>query len=338
MTKKKQMAVTLATSNVPCQDLIDQAVVAERAGYAAAWFSDTGYPDPLTLAGSVAAATRDIDIGIAVVPAYTRTPAVLASSTATLNELSNGRFIMGLGSSSQTMIEKWHGLDFEKPLAQIRDSVAIMRAALAGEKSDYQGAARRSKGFRMPPVAHPQRIYLAALRPKMLELAAEIGDGVILNLFPRRALPQIMEHIEIGAKRGGKTLEDIEVVCRYQVAVSDPAKGEDHSAEENMFRGFYGPYFATPVYNQYLAWCGFQDVADEINAGWAAKDRERVFNAISDELMHDIAILGDEPQCQAIFRQQLDGGIDTAMVTAVSPDAQKRDNTIAAFGTERFSP
>lgn len=332
MPAKKQLAVTLSSLNGGCDELIQQAVAAEQAGYAAAWFSDTGYPDPLTLAGSVIAATHDIDIGIAVVPASTRTPAVLASSTGTLNDLSKGRFILGLGTSSQTMIEKWHGQDFNQPLARIRETVRLIRSMLAGEKSNFEGKVLRSKGFRIPAAQQPQRIYLAALRPKMLELAAEIGDGVVLNLFPRKALPKIMEHIEIGAKRGGKTLSDIEVICRYQVAA-----GDDNSEELAMFRGFFGPYFATPVYNQYLAWCGYPEIAEEITAAWAAKDRERTFNAFSNEMVESIAIVGSEDECQAIVRDQLDNGINTAMITPASANADKRHSIINTFGIQQFS-
>ena len=192
---KKKMAITLGSLNGSCQDLINQAVTAEKLGYEAAWFGDTGYPDPLTLSGQVLAATNNIDLGIAVVPAYSRTPAVLASSTGTLNDLSQGRFILGLGSSSQTMIEKWHGMAFEKPLTRVRETVDLVRSMLAGDKSNYSGATVHSHGFRMKAVEFPQRLYLAALRPKMLELAAEIGDGIILNLFPESALGKIMEQL-----------------------------------------------------------------------------------------------------------------------------------------------
>lgn len=328
---QKKIAITLGSLNGSCRELIDQAVAAEKLGYDAAWFGDTGYPDPLTVSGQVLAATKSIELGIAVVPAYSRTPAVLASSTGTLNELSQGRFILGLGSSSQTMIEKWHGMGFEKPLTRVRETVEMMRAMLAGEKSNYQGQTLKSHGFRMKAVEYPQKLYLAALRPKMLELAAEIGDGVVLNLFPQSALSKIMEHIEIGAKRGGKTLNDIEIVCRYQVAV-----GNDNSAELAMFRGFFGPYYATPVYNRFLAWCGYSDVADEITAGWTTKDRERTANAMSDELIQSIAIMGTKEQCHQRIKSDLSNGISTAMITTVSADPDKRQVTLEAFGKKAF--
>ena len=330
MTNK--LALTLASNTGDCQQLIDEAVKAEQLGYDSVWFADTGYPDPLTLAGQVAAATTSVDIGIAVVPAYTRTPAVLASSTATLNEISDGRFILGLGSSSQRMIENWHGLPFDKPLGYLRETVTLLRGMLAGEKSSFEGSHLTSKGFRIKPCEHPPRIYLAALRGKMLELAAEIGDGVVLNLFPESALPKMLEHIAIGAERGGKSIDDIDIVVRYQLACAD-----DTAAEMDMFRAFYGPYYATPVYNKFLEWCGYTDVAAAIRAGWAAKDRERTAAAMTEALISEIAVIGDRDTCQARLRRDVAAGVNTVMITPVTVDDAKRTAMIDDFSPKAFT-
>ncbi len=154
-------------------------------------------------------------LGIAVVPAYTRTPAVLANTAATINELASGRFILGLGSSSQAMMEGWHGVDFERPLTRVRETTELIRSMIAGEKSHFSGKTLRSHGYRQKPAEYPQKIYLAGLRPKMVEMAAAVGDGVLLNLLPQEALPRIMQHIAIGAEKAGKDPADVDVVCRY---------------------------------------------------------------------------------------------------------------------------
>ena len=327
----KQTGLTLASFAGGCQELIEQAVEAEALGYSALWFADTGYPDPLTLAGQVIAATSKADIGIAVVPAYTRTPAVLASSTATLNELSGGRFILGLGSSSQTMMNNWHGIEFDKPLTRVCETVELIRNMMTGEKSNYEGSTVRSRGFRMPPVQNPQRIYMAALRAKMLETAAEHADGIILNLYPQQALPRIIEHIKIGAKRAGKTLDDIDIVTRYQVAVTE--SGED---EINLFRLFYGPYFATPVYNRFLGWAGYPDVAKELTEAFQAGDRERTHNAFTEELVREIAVVGSLEECHARIAADLKAGVTTAMITTASADKVVRTKTLHAFAADVF--
>ena len=143
-------------------------------------------------------------------------------SAATLAELSQGRFVLGLGSSSHAIIEDWNGLPFELPLTRLRETVTVVRQALAGGKTSFEGKTLRSRGFRLGnPPARPVPIYLAALREKMLALAGEIGDGVIVNLFPVTALPQMLAALRSGAARAGRDASGFEVVCRFQVAVTD---------------------------------------------------------------------------------------------------------------------
>ena len=273
---------------------IEMAKWAEGEGYDDLWFADSSGVDALTTAAAVALNTTRCRIGTAIIPVFSRTPAVLASTAHVLHQLSGGRFILGLGSSSQTMMENWHGQTFEKPLTRVKETVQLVRSMLEGEKSDFAGQTVTSRGYRQLPLeAGAQPIYMAALREKMLEAAAEFSDGVILNLFPRDALPKMMEHIRIGAERGGKKLEDIEVVCRHQVVVTD-----DVDDARNRIRAAFAPYYATPVYNAFLAWSGYEEVAATIREGWAAKDREKTTSALSDQLVDDIAIIGDIGACQ----------------------------------------
>ena len=237
---------------------IEMAKWAEGEGYDDLWFADSSGVDALTTAAAVAMNTSQCRIGTAIIPVFSRTPAVLASTAHVLHQLSGGRFILGLGSSSQTMMENWHGQTFEKPLTRVKETVQLVRSMLAGEKSDFAGQTVSSRGYRQLPLeAGAQPIYMAALREKMLEAAAEHSDGVILNLFPRDALPKMMDHIRIGAERAGKKLEDVEVVCRHQVIVTD-----DVEDARNRIRGAFAPYYATPVYNAFLAWSGYEDVAE----------------------------------------------------------------------------
>jgi len=169
------------------------------------WLAETSGPDSFALGGAIAAATSRVTLGTAIVPAYNRTPAVLAMSAATLADLSQGRFVLGLGSSSHAIIEDWNGLPFELPLTRLRETVTVVREALAGGKTGFQGKTLRSRGFRLGnPPARPVPIYLAALREKMLALAGEIGDGVIVNLFPVTALPKMLAAYREGAAAAGR--------------------------------------------------------------------------------------------------------------------------------------
>ena len=309
---------------------IEMAKWAEGEGYDDLWFADSSGVDALTTAAAVALNTSRCRIGTAIIPVFSRTPAVLASTAHVLHQLSGGRFILGLGSSSQTMMENWHGQTFEKPLTRVKETVQLVRSMLEGEKSDFAGQTVTSRGYRQLPLeAGAQPIYMAALREKMLEAAAEFSDGVILNLFPRDALPKMMEHIRIGAERAGKKLEDVEVVCRHQVVVTD-----DVEDARNRIRAGFAPYYATPVYNAFLAWSGYEEVAATIREGWAAKDREKTTSALNDQLVDDIAIIGDIGACQDRIREYGEGGITTHIISCVSPkDTQA---TYGAFTGNAF--
>lgn len=330
MAKRFRTAITPSSFDRQVKTLVQQAVDAEAAGYDDIWFGDIGCPDVLTTAALVGAATERIRIGTAVIPVYTRSAPVLAATAATLDQICEGRFILGLGSSSKTMMEGWHGQDFDKPLTRIKETTELIKQIQAGQKTDFNGSVVHSHGYRQMAQSVP--IYLAALRPKMIELAAEVSDGVIINLFPNDALPKIMEHVRIGAERGGKTLDDVEVVCRHQVFVCNDAKD---SLEQ--LKKFLIGYYATSVYNAFLDWCGYSEAAAEVAAGWAARDRQRTGAALSDELLHKIGIVGDRDYCQNRIREYAAGGIDTHIITCISTDESIKSATIESFGAAQFS-
>lgn len=310
---------------------LELAVWAEKEGYDDLWFADSSGVDALTTAAAVALKTERVRIGTAIIPVYSRTPAVLASTAHVLNKLSHGRFILGLGSSSQTMMVNWHGQKFEKPLSRVKETTVLVKQMLTGAKTDFEGDTVSSHGYRQLPLKEgEQPVYMAALRHKMLETAAEFSDGVILNLFPQEALPKMMEHIKAGAERAGKKLEDVDIPCRHQVIVTDDKEGA-----RNMIRSGFAPYYATPVYNKFLAWCGYEDVAAAIREGWAAKDRAKTTGALSDELVDSIAIIGSKEECQEQIRQYAEGGVTTHILSCVSP--KETQATFEAFTAKNFS-
>ena len=326
MSHPRRIAVTVPIPS-GVEGTLDQVRWAEEEGFDDVWFSDSGGIDALTLAAAVGAITRRVRIGTAVIPVYTRTPAVFAASAHALHHACGGRFILGLGSSSQTMMEQWHGVAFEKPLTRVRETATLVRALLAGERSGFEGSTLRSHGYRQPPLpAGAVPIHLAALRGRMLELAGEVGDGVVVNLFPARALPKIMEHIARGARRASRSLEDREIVCRHQVLVTD-----DKPAARDLFRRRFAPYYATSVYNRFLAWAGFEEAAATIAAGWAARDRARTTGALDDPMVDEIAILGSAEECRERVRALAAGGITTHIIACPSDDPAERRRTFDAF-------
>ena len=308
MALKQRMAVTLPAGHL-VKETIDRVQWAEANGFTDAWFGDGGAPDALTTAAILGSHSKSIRIGVAVTPVYTRTPAVLAATGNAVGQVLPGRFVMGLGSSSHAMMDGWHGQPLDKPLTRVKETAIMVRSMMAGKKSDFQLETLRSKGYRQAPTEQPVPIYIAALRSKMIEMAAEVGDGVIFNLWPKRALPKMIEHVKIGAERAGKNWQDVEIVNRAMVLVTD-----DKEAARNRFRAAFGPYYATPVYNNFLAWAGYDEAASAIKAGFAARDREATAGAMTDEMIDEVAIIGSAEECKE--RLQWDGatGVHTHII------------------------
>ena len=309
-----QRPMRLAASLPVPPDLAMCRRVAERVealGYDSVWIADTGAgPDAFVVSAAVATCTSRLRIGTAVVPVYTRTPSVMAAGAASVAQLAPGRVVLGIGASSETIVSAWGGVPFERPLQRIRETVAVLRQMLAGERVSFQGRTIATRGFRLvslPPAPVP--IYLAALMPPMLELAGEIADGVILNFMPVEAVPRMLEHVRRGAERAGRDASQLEIVSRFQTVVTDDVAGA-----RGALRHMMGPYFATSVYNRFVAWCGFPDEAAAILAGWQAKDRARNLAAVTDDMIDRLAVIGSADHCRARLEAFAQAGVTTPMV------------------------
>ena len=329
-----RLAITLPVPFASAPECVELARRAETEwGYDAIWLAETGGAESFALAAAIAHATERITLGTAIVPVFNRTPAVLAMAAGTVAQLSGGRFILGLGSSSHAMIERWNGVPFERPLTRVRETVEVVRAALSGAKTDFQGATLQSRGFHLGCLPErPVPIYLAALREKMLRLAGEIGDGVIVNLFPVTALPRILAAYRDGAKQAGRNAESNEVVCRFQVAVTD-----DVPAARQLVRGFYAAYVAQPVYNKFFAWCGFEDEAAAIAEGFARGDRKATNAAVSDDLVDRVTLLGTAERCREQLAEFVAAGVTTCVISPLATDRRGVEAVFEAFAPARAS-
>ncbi len=323
------LAITLPAPHLTLSECVDLARKAEQEwGYDAIWLAETSGPDSFSLAAAISMVTNHVTIGSAIVPVFNRTPAVLAMSAATLGELSDGRFILGLGSSSHAIIEQWNGVTFEHPLDAVRDAVAICRQALGGNRTDYRGNVFSSKGLKLTSKPSDQPpIYLAALREKMLNLAGEVSDGVIINLFPIESLTKILDAFKKGALESGRNPEG-PAVCRHQVGLT-----QDIGTARNMIRTSFAGYFATPVYNRFLDWCGYGDEMRKVRKGFEDRDREAVASALHDQFIDEISILGDFETCQEKLSMFVEKGVTT---TVLSPISSSREETLSCY--ETFAP
>jgi len=324
------LAITLPAPFFSASGCVELAQRAEQEwGYDAIWLAETAGPDSFSLAGAIAQATERVTIGTAIVPVYNRTPAVLAMSAGTLGQLSDNRFILGLGSSSHAIIGNWNGVDFETPLAHVRESVQIVRQALTGAKTDFEGEAFRSRGLRLGAIpTEPVPIYVAALREKMLQLAGEFGEGLIVNFFPLSALPKILGAYRTGADAADRDASRDEVVCRFQVSVTD-----DVPAARGLVRAAFGGYVATPVYNRFFAWCGYEDVAKGVAGAFANRDRAAAAAAMTDDFVDSVTILGTADECREQVAAFVDAGVTTPVIAPLVTD---RESVLRVF--EAFAP
>ena len=181
MIPRQHIAVALPEGTV-LKDNIARAQWCEEAGYDDIWLADGTGPDGLTLAAVLGCHTKRLRIGMAVTPAFTRSPALLAATLTVVSQVLPDRFAMGLGSSSEIIVTGWNGLHFDKPLSRVRDMLIATRSMLKGEKSDFNLETLHSHGYRQPPLEKPVPFYVAALRSRMVEMGAEMADGVIFNV------------------------------------------------------------------------------------------------------------------------------------------------------------
>jgi alkanesulfonate monooxygenase SsuD/methylene tetrahydromethanopterin reductase-like flavin-dependent oxidoreductase (luciferase family) len=235
----------------------------------------------------------------------------------TLNQLTNGNFILGLGLSSPNIVRDWGGQPYDQPIARIREHVEVLRKAFKGEKVDFEGKTLKMKNFKLGgPIIGELPIYLGALNPQMLRLTGALCDGVILNMVPEQALKAVLGEVRKGAEEAGRDPAQIEVVSRLHCVMSD-----DESAGRNLVRNVFGAYAATPGYNKAFEWMGFPEEAKTIREKFAAKDRAGVAAAVSDGLCDAMAIVGNADVVRRRVRAYAENGIDVCVINPIADPA-----------------
>jgi len=323
------LALSPTTPGLGLDDLADLCAYAEDLGYRHAWLAEVAGPDAFVLATAIAGRTEAMELGVAVVPAYTRTPAVLATAALSISNLMGGRaFRLGIGSSSEVIVAQWHGIPLSKPLGRVRETVEATKAILSGVNG-YQGSLVATQRFRPAVQGNgPIEIWVAGLRPKMLSVAGEVGDGVCLNLMPARIVPQQLDAVSAGATREGRSLpEGFGVMARLPVLVTDDAA----SARDQLRSTFLGPYLAQPVYNDFLRWMGYDEEAGAIASAWKSKDREGVQAAITDSLVDDLTLIGSASHVRARLDEYGAAGVTVAAIAVVSAGRFAVEETLRAL-------
>lgn len=286
---------------------------AESRGYTDAWSAETAGPDGLAVATALGAVTETMRIGCAVIPAYTRPPALIAMGALAAQQASGGRFCLGLGASSPTIVERWMGIPFERPLQQVTETLAAVKQALAGEKVDVAGEKVTVKGFRLEtPPSQPVPLFLAALGPQMMKLAADQADGIALFLAA-----------EAGVRLAVKAAPGKEVVARLLCCPDEPVEDIRPVARWQLT-----PYIAVPAYNRFIAAQGFEKEAADVARLWGAGDRTAALESVTDELIDALVLMGPAAECKERLDSFREAGLGTPILMLFSP--QGADGTLAA--------
>jgi alkanesulfonate monooxygenase SsuD/methylene tetrahydromethanopterin reductase-like flavin-dependent oxidoreductase (luciferase family) len=292
---------------------IERVRFAESLGYDSTYVTHIAGRDSLTVLAAYASATQRIRLGTGVLPIYSRTPVATAQTAATVDELSGGRMVIGLGVSHRVTVEGWYGQEISKPVAEMREYAGAVRAMLTGE--DPSGGERWPTSFRFmgyePRAELP--IYIAALSPNMLRLAGEIADGVLLWLCdPPYVRDVVVPEVTRGRERAGKSLEGFDIVPAVPAAVT-----ADPDATLARVRGDLVTYLSLPFYRSMLERSGFADEIAAFDAGIADGDVERAKSAMSEEMLGSLGGYGDADDVRAVVQRYLDAGATSPGVSPV---------------------
>lgn len=315
---------TFISAGRSLEQAIERVRLAESLGYDSTYVTHIAGRDSLTVLAAYAAATEQIRLGTGVLPIYSRTPAATAQTAATIDELSGGRMVLGIGVSHRLTVEAWYGQSIDRPVAEMREYVGAIRAMFRGEEPP-EGEKWPTKFRFMGYDVRPELpIYVAALSPNMLRLAGEIGDGVLLWLCdPPYVRDVVIPEVTKGRERAGKGLEGFDIVPAVPAAVT-----ADRDATLERLRGDLVTYLSLPFYRSMLERSGFGGEIAGFDEGIAAGDVERAKASMSEAMLDSLGGFGGGAEVRGAVERYLDAGATSPGVSPV-PTADF-DATLAA--------
>ena len=322
------------------RETLDYVLEAERLGLDVCWVAEAWGSDAPSALGYLAGRTDRILLGSGIIQLGTRTPVAIAQAALTLAEMSDGRFLLGLGPSGPQVIEGLHGVAFAKPLSRMRETVAIIRQAFAGEKISYSGTqfeiprpGGEGRPMRLSMPANPDiPIYLASMSPKLLELTGEIADGWLGTSFVPEGSAAYFSHLDAGLSGAGRTRADLDVCQGAEVAFADDedavrAMVSGRKKELAFSLGGMGSA-GTNFYNNAYSRQGWAEVAAAARERWQAGDRDGAAGLVTDEMVLGTTLIGTEGMVRDRLRVWRDAGVDTVRLYPAGDTLQARLTTL----------
>ena len=282
-------------------------------GYTDIWSAEADSADAFTPLALAAAWEPRLRLGTAIVPAYTRSPACLAQCVASLADAAPGRFAIGIGSSSNVIVERWNGLSFVEPYKKVRDVVRFLRDALSGDKVAKQYDTFEVQGFRLGiRPEQPPPILVAALREGMLRLAGREADGAIINWLAASDVPTV-----VGPVRDAAGGAEREIVARIFVCPSENAEAVRAAAKFAI-----AAYLNVPVYAEFHRWLGRTEQLQGMWDAWSAGDRKAAVAAVPDEVVDDLVVHGSPESCRERIARYFENGVTTSSLAIMPLDPE----------------
>jgi alkanesulfonate monooxygenase SsuD/methylene tetrahydromethanopterin reductase-like flavin-dependent oxidoreductase (luciferase family) len=274
-------------AQLPMEEIPALAQLAEKHGFNCAWGGEANNKDPTVMLAAIAAVTTRLNIGSAVYHILGRTPATLALQAVGLDELSRGRFSLGIGSSNPT-IAKWHGQNLDHPLGRVEEYLKIVRDAMRGEKLNFQGEFFTAQNFKMAfrPSGRRIPIYLAAFGPKMTRLAGRLTDGVLINMANPTEIRRIVKEAKRGAEEVGKDPSTVEIICKIRCTIA-----QSYEAAREALSHALTYYALADYYGDLLARMGFAAEVEAMRAAWRSSGFHAARKCVTDRLFEGLPLI-----------------------------------------------
>lgn len=314
---------TFPFDGMPLHQHRDALREAEQLGYTDAWSYEVDGVDCFTPLALAAAWTERLQLGTAIANVYTRAPLTLAMSAMAISEAAPGRAALGIGAGSSVIVGRWNGVPFEQPYRRVRDMATILKRAFAGERVSEKLETLSVDGMRLSRhgLAPAPKLYIAALREKMLMLAGAESDGAIINWLGAKDVPRAVAAARAGAERAGKDPAQVEIVCRIFVCMST-----DDALVDFLGRRAVAAYLTVPVYAKFHEWLGRGELLQPMWEAWAAGDRKAATAAIPRQTVDELLVHGDAATCRRKVQEYIDAGVTVPVLNFLpaSPDPAER--------------
>ena len=310
LPKRPGMTIPLAG---PLHAQRERIVQLADLGFTDVWSAESDGGDGLTPLALTSVWEPRLRLGTAILPAYTRAPALMAQSAATMADAAPGRFVLGIGSSSNVIVERWNGVPFVEPYKKVQDTVRFLRDAFTGEKVTKRYDTFEIQGFRLGVrPEEPPQIVVAALRAGMLRMAGREADGAITNWLAPGDVPKVAAELHEGS--GG---DERELVARIFVCPSDNADVVRAGARRAI-----AAYMNVPVYAAFQEWLGRGDALAGRWEAWKAGDRKQALDEIPDDVVDDLVVHGTPEHCRATIQRYFDNGVTTSALALLPFDPE----------------